>query len=148
MKFEKSAGLILFKKEKNNRAYLLLENNGKWGFPKGNINENESDLNAALRECEEETGIKKIKIIPGFKESEDYIYKDIYAGSNELVKKNVVYYLAETSEEKVIISFEHQNYAWLTFEEAEAKLKTKNSRKILEKAEKHLKEKPTLEKWS
>ena len=148
MKFEKSAGLILFKNEKNNREYLLLENNGKWGFPKGNINENESELNAALRECEEETGIKKLKIIPGFKKNEDYIYKDIYTGSNELVKKNVVYYLAETNEQKITISFEHQNYAWLTHEKAETKLKTKNIKKILEEAEKYLKEKPTLEKWS
>jgi tRNA nucleotidyltransferase (CCA-adding enzyme) len=147
LRFEKSAGLILFRREKNSWKYLLLENKGLWGFPKGRVEKGESELEAALRECREETGIKKLKVIPGFRESEDYFYRDVYDGSNELVKKRVVYFLAETSERKVKISFEHQNYKWAGFKEVETFFGSRSTKRVVERVEKFLSGKPSLEKW-
>ncbi len=146
MKFEKSAGVILFRPD-GVRMYLLLENKGKWGFPKGNVETGESDLNAALRECGEETGIKKIRIIQNFAIDENYFYRDIYTGSNELVKKKVVWFLGETSEKKVNISSEHDDFKWLDYEDALGKLKGKG-RRTLNEAETFLKTRSTLDKWS
>ncbi len=76
---EKSAGAIIFRKDNNIPYYLLLHyESGHWGFPKGHIEENENEEGAARREIEEETGIKNIKIIDGFKEYEKYFFRQSY----------------------------------------------------------------------
>ena len=63
MKHEKSAGAVVFRKEKE-PLYLLLHYEAKhWDFPKGHVEENESDNETVKREVEEETGIKDIEII-------------------------------------------------------------------------------------
>ncbi len=48
--------------------------------------------------------------------------------------KLVVFYLAETKTKDVKISFEHQNYKWLPYEEALKQLTFKNAKEILKKA--------------
>jgi len=40
-----------------------LDGHGNWGFPKGHLEAEESDLDAALREVEEETGLKDLKLV-------------------------------------------------------------------------------------
>jgi len=42
---------------------LFIFRNGKWDLPKGGIEKNESKKEAAIREVEEETGVKNLKII-------------------------------------------------------------------------------------
>ncbi len=37
---------------------LMLNNEGEWVFPKGHVEENETELDAAIRELYEESGIK------------------------------------------------------------------------------------------
>jgi len=41
----------------------LIYNDTEWGFPKGRRNDNESNINCAIREFEEETGINKSNLI-------------------------------------------------------------------------------------
>ncbi len=47
----------------SNNAFLMIKRFGFWDFPKGKIEKGESKKEAALREVQEETGIKNIKII-------------------------------------------------------------------------------------
>ncbi len=55
---EYSCGAILYTIENGKRYYvLIMEANGSYGFPKGHKNKNESDLDCALREIKEETGV-------------------------------------------------------------------------------------------
>ena len=55
---EYSCGAILYTVENNKRYYvLIMEANGSYGFPKGHRNPNESDVDCALREIKEETGV-------------------------------------------------------------------------------------------
>ena len=55
MAYENSAGVILIKGDK----YLILHyEEGHWDFPKGNIEEGESEEEAALRELEEDGDYK------------------------------------------------------------------------------------------
>ena len=68
MKQEKSAGAIVFIKDKE-PIYLLLHYEAKhWDFPKGNIEKGEKDIETVKREIEEETGITDIEIVKDFKE--------------------------------------------------------------------------------
>lgn len=46
-----------------NGEYLLIFRRGKWDLPKGKLDKGESFEKAALREVEEECGIKKLEII-------------------------------------------------------------------------------------
>ncbi len=42
---------------------LFIYRNGKWDLPKGGIEKNEKKKQAAIREVEEETGVRKLQII-------------------------------------------------------------------------------------
>lgn len=141
MKREKSAGAIVFRKEKEIR-YLLLHYEAKhWDFPKGHIEKNETDEQTVKREIQEETGIKDVEIVKDFKEKIHYYYK--FEG--ELITKTVMFYLAKTDEDQVKLSFEHIGYAWLPYEKALSKLTFENAKEILEKANNFLKTHKTLD---
>lgn len=129
MELEKSAGVIIFRKEKGVLYYLLLRER-YWGFSKGNIEKGEGLKETGRREVEEETGIKDIEFVPGFKEQIDYFYKK----ERKTIYKTVIFFLAETKTEKVKLSFEHTDFEWLPYEKALDKLTFKNAKEVLEKA--------------
>ena len=137
MPLEKSAGTVIFRKEGNKIYYLLLHYQSGarrphpyWDFPKGHIEKGEKPEEAARREAGEETGIKKIKILPDFRENIKYFFK--FKGKT--VFKIVTFFLAETEAKKVKISREHIGYKWLPYKEALNQLKFKNAKEILKKA--------------
>lgn len=137
----KSAGAIIFRREGGKIYFLLLKYAaiGKiekkyWGFTKGTIEKDEKEIDTIKREIEEETGIKDLKFIDGFKETEKYFFKH----RGETVFKTVSYLLAETKTKEVKLSFEHIGYKWLPFDEALAELTFKNAKEILKKANRFL----------
>ncbi|MGC9309194.1 MAG: bis(5'-nucleosyl)-tetraphosphatase [Candidatus Nanoarchaeia archaeon] len=139
MKKEKSAGVVIFKTNKQVK-FLLLQNTLKktyWEFPKGKIEKNESIKQTAIREAEEETNIKKIKIIPGFK----YTLKWFFKFKGELIKKQATYLLAEvTGNQKVKINKEHDKYKWMTYQQALKEINIKSNREMLKQAYRFIKE--------
>ncbi len=141
MPFEKSAGCVVYKKEKGEIFYLLLNypsrQSGKksfWEFPKGHIEEGESELETAARETKEETGITNLVFEQNFKEWIKYYFKA--EGKN--IFKVVIFFLAQAKTDKVALSHEHIGYGWYSFQEAEKKIKFPNSKKILKKANDYL----------
>ncbi|MBW2976896.1 NUDIX domain-containing protein, partial [Candidatus Woesearchaeota archaeon] len=129
MKRERSAGAVVFRKDKE-ALYLLLHYEAKhWDFPKGNVEANETDLETIKREIQEETGISEIEVIKGFKEKLHYFYKL----KGELVSKDVVFYLAKTKAKEVKLSFEHIGFKWLPYKKAIEQLTFKNAKEILKK---------------
>jgi len=137
MPVEKSAGAVIFRKEGKNIFYLLLRYptgsrrpNPYWDLPKGHIEKEEKAEDTAKRETAEETGLKDIKIMEGFKETIKYFFR--WEGKN--IFKFVVFYLAETETKDVKISGEHIGYKWLSYEEALEQLTFKNAKEILKKA--------------
>ncbi len=130
---ERSAGFILCKKN-GERKYLLLHGSDYWNFPKGKLESRESEIDAAVRELEEETGITKIKIVDGFTFSYDYTFN---AGSLK-IKKLVKMYLAYYLNGDVVLSREHKRFKWLTFDEAMIILKFDNIKRQLREAESFL----------
>ena len=144
MPIEKSAGAVIFRKDKGIIKYLLLHypSSAKapkeyWDFPKGHIEKGEKELETVKREVEEETGLKDLKLIDGFKEWIKYFFK--FQGKT--VFKIVTFYLAEAKTQEVKISGEHIDYQWLPFSEALEQLTFKNAKEILEKANNFLSEK-------
>ena len=138
MPIEKSAGAIVFRKKGNEIFYLLLQYEaGHWGFPRGLIEKGETLEETAKREIGEETGIKNLKFLPGFKETIKYFFK--WKGKNIL--KFVTYFLAQTKEKRVSLSFEHKDFEWLPYKEALEKLTFENSKEVLKKAHQFLKQK-------
>jgi len=131
MELEKSAGTIIFRKDKEVLYYLLLHYQaGHWDFPKGNIEKGEELTETARRETEEETGVGDIEFIQRFKEKINYFYQ---RGSKKIYK-TVVFFLAETKTEEVKLSFEHQDFEWLSYEKTLKRLTHKNAKEILKKA--------------
>jgi len=142
MPVEKSAGAVVFYKNKE-IEYLLLHYPGStqkardyWDFPKGHIEEGEAEIKTVKREVFEETGLKDIEIIPGFKTSIKYFFQK----EGKKIFKIVVFYLAKASSKKVKISFEHIGYTWLPFQKAYDLVTYKNAKEVLEKAHKFLKD--------
>jgi len=62
-----------------------------WSFPKWHKNIGESDLDAARREFEEETGVVEYSVLENI--SFESVYK--YKKSEDLINKTVKYFLAE-----------------------------------------------------
>lgn len=138
---ENSAGAIIFRMVNGEPHYLLLHYPSRhWEFAKGHIEKDENIKDTVIREVKEETGIEDLKIIPGFKEYSKYFFKKSYGLEGEAKKKApwvfklVVFLLAETETENVIISKEHIGFAWLPIEEAVKKITFKNAKELLKKA--------------
>lgn len=131
---EKSAGAVVFAREAEIR-YLLLRSR-HWEFPKGLIDANESELDAAVREVGEETGLQ-ITLVPGFRETVEYFYRRKESGAP--VKKEVVYYLGEAKTTAYKISWEHQEARWVTLDEALELIEYTNAREILRRADEKIK---------
>ena len=88
---EISIGSVLYILDTNfNVNYLILNYSyGHWDFPKGNIENGESELDTIKREIMEETGITDINFIDDFRQQISYKYKKKF----KLVNKLVIYYI-------------------------------------------------------
>jgi 8-oxo-dGTP pyrophosphatase MutT (NUDIX family) len=125
---------VIYREVRNSRLFLLLQNAGRWDFPKGGMEKGESEMQTVVREVKEETGLTDLKIVPGFRKVIEYFYRR--EGKN--IHKQVVYLLGVTDEEKVKISFEHQGYGWFPYREALERATYDNSRVTLTEAEKFI----------
>lgn len=134
---EKSAGVVIFRREQGKILYLLLFKKYKteyWDLAKGHVEKDEGPAETAKREAREEAGIEDLEFLPGFEEKVSWLYKL----EGKLTKKYVTYYLAETKTKDAVVSFEHIKPGWFTLQEAEKVLKHKDSKELLRKAQKFL----------
>lgn len=133
MMTEKSAGFIIITDdfETDDYSVLLLHyTSGHWDFPKGNIETNENELQAATRELQEETGIETFRVIPNFR----YVLNYKYTREAMLISKQVTLFLASTGVRKVKISHEHIGYSWVKKSDATTQLTYKNAKNALTQA--------------
>ena len=113
----RSAGAVVFRRSEQGVWLLVLRAFGHWDFPKGLVEDGESELITARREVWEETGLGEIKFALG----EDYRETLPYAGG-----KIARYYLAETEVEKITLPAslelgrpEHDEWRWVSLDEAD-----------------------------
>lgn len=130
------AGFIIFRRTEEGVKYLLLYRRGNyWNFPKGHFESGENSMDTALRETEEETGIKKgeLHIIPNFRTQMRFSFRR----GEEKIHDTLILYLAETKKAQVLIApREHSGYAWFLYQDAVKILGTKyiGTRQVLKQA--------------
>lgn len=136
MKFEFSAGGIVFKKS-NDSTFILIAQHSQhhgWVFPKGLIGDHvkgEGKEETALREVEEETGVRG-KIIKLLTPAQYW-----YVFEGEKIKKTVYYFLMEfVSGDISKHDFEMENVEWLSGDQVENRLTYQSDKKVWQEAKK------------
>ena len=136
---ERSAGAVVFYSESDSAEpeFLLLNYTaGHWDFPKGNIEHGEQEIQAAIREIREETGISDVEFVDGFRMKIDYRYRH----GRKLSHKEVVLFLARARTKAVVLSHEHVGYVWKDYEAALDHLTYRNAKNLLKEAKDFLRQ--------
>jgi len=120
---------ILFRKINGEIQYLLLrripDSGGFWQPVTGGVEEGERRIQALEREVREETGVRNIiRII------EEVYYSEFF---DPHLLKEYVFGVEISSNEKIVIGWEHSEYRWCGFEEALKLLKWKENKEAIKK---------------
>ena len=88
---EKSCGAIVYTKDNGCIQYVIIRSKeGFYGFPKGHMEENETEAETALREVAEEVGLS-VTLIPDFRIEDTHTFNR----NGETRLKHIVYFLGE-----------------------------------------------------
>ncbi len=93
--------------------FLLMRHKDRWDLPKGHVDPGETDVECALREMVEETGIPldAIDLDPFFRFEHQYEVREARSGG-ELRLKTLVIFLARLTRDVPINVTEHPGYEW------------------------------------
>lgn len=134
--YEKSCGAVVVNHTSQGRKILLIKNrNAKyWSFPKGHIETGESEIQTAIREVKEETGLD-IRLYKNYRQISDY-------NPYGKIRKRVIFFMGETSNSRVIKQEDEiDSYIWVTFKQAEKICCYENDKKIIRTAQQYLRKK-------
>lgn len=135
IKYVKSCGFIAYKNTGNEILYLVIKSlNGDIGFPKGHTEIGESELQTAVRELKEETGIE-VSTISGFR------YKIEYPlGTEKNAIKQCVYFLGKVTLDSIVCQKTEVDEAkFIPYDEALDLLTFKETKDALKSADIFLK---------
>ena len=136
-KYEKSCGAVIFRRGEDAPLFLTVEYKkepGYWGLVKGHVEAGETEHETARREIWEETGLKALTFVDGFRAEISYSPKPG-------VEKLVVFFLAQTESDAVEYLWdEHINHAWLPAESITQKLTYPADRDVVIQAQTFLAE--------
>lgn len=95
-------------------SFLLMKHARRWDLPKGHVDEGETELECALRELNEETGITSadIEVDPDFQFENRYMVNQKRYGGTGLVEKRLLVFLARLIRPVEIVVTEHHGFHW------------------------------------
>ena len=97
MQYIRSCGFVAYKQIDNKNYYLIIKSlNGDVGFPKGHMEIDESELQTAIRELKEETGVE-VNVISGFRCQIEYPLPQIH----DAIKQSV-YFLGKCTLDNIL----------------------------------------------
>lgn len=134
---EKSCGGIVFTIRKEQIFYVIIEEaSGFHSLPKGHMEDAESEEQTAIREIEEETGLK-LDLIQGFRMVDEYVPRE-----KPDVTRQIVYFLAEYLDEEpyIVRPDEVRSIKVLNLEDALNTLEYDGIKSILATADQYIKE--------
>lgn len=131
MNIERCCGCIII--NNNDKVLLVLQRKSKcWSFPKGYVENNETEIETALREVKEETGIDV-----NIEASKRY---ELTYKINNSTNKNVVYFIARPLNANVKIQEkEILDYKWCDINKVVETLTYENTKDLFKKVIKDLK---------
>ena len=109
----KSCG-VLVTRGKSLSEFLLMKHPSRWDLPKGHVDPGETELECALRELEEETGIcaGDIELDPEFRFTHQYTVISQKRTGGEPWLKTLMIFLGRLRGNVEIVTTEHESYAW------------------------------------
>jgi len=133
---DEAFGIVPILQKDGNYEFLLIQHHaGHWGFPKGHADPGEDALQTACREFAEETGIADYLVLDNVAFSEQYAF----TRDGQRFDKTVMYYPALVTSPTVSCQTEEiQNYAWLEFEPAIARLSFEGAKRVLTEVHQYL----------
>ena len=129
MNFEKSCGALVVRREEDQFYILMIRHKagGNRSFPKGHVEEGETEYETALREVMEETS-SRIAIVSDFRATVNY-------RPSPGVMKEVVYFLAFTTSADIKArEGEIAEVEWVPLEKAEEYLAHDNDKTVFRAA--------------
>lgn len=133
---EKSCGALVYRIKNGELELLLLKHwfGGHWSFPKGHVEEGETEVETALREVHEETGLT-IQLEDGFRQSVEY-----YPRPN--IRKQVVYFLGYADDDRTRRQEEEiSEIRWVPLKSAHREVTFRNDKNLINHAKKFLRRK-------
>ena len=134
MEYRKSCGFVVFKKVQDEIFYLIIRAwNGEYGFPKGHVENDESEYETAMRELKEETNVE-VLVINGFREQIEYKFPNM-----RNVIKQSVYFIGECiSNDIKCQDTEVSEAKFMVYEDALKLLSFEETKSVLQKAHKFI----------
>jgi len=113
LKQAKSCGVLLFT-EHPSPAFLLMKHRDRLDLPKGHIEPGETEIECALREMEEETGIarQQVRLAPEFRFETSYHARYKRFG-DEVVNKTLVVFFGYLDSAHDVAATEHGGFEWV-----------------------------------
>ncbi len=133
-----ACGFVLVRAGSQGLQYLTLVNRKRSepGLPKGHSEPGESEMETALRETEEETGLVIEDVRGDFRVLLEYTV----TRKGKRYRKHVIYFAAYAPEQTVILSKEHASFAWLPLHEMIETLPHENLKETVRRAALFLKD--------
>lgn len=138
MKYEKSCGAVIYTIAHDEVLFLIEKmKSGYYALCKGHVEQDETEIDTARREIEEETNLQ-VDFIDGFRERIEYCP---YRGC----RKEVIFFLAKSESMDVIPQeSEVKDIYWLPYDAAMKRLTHRLSRNVLAEAKKFMGKLETL----
>ena len=131
---EYSAGSIVYRIKNNKIEFLLVQSrlNRTWGFPKGHLEKDENNVQAAQREVYEEVGLK-----PDY----DFNFEEsiTYKIARDRLKTVTLFLSKFNPDQKIKLQkSEIGDYKWATLAEANSCLNYEELKELLKKAQEYI----------
>jgi 8-oxo-dGTP pyrophosphatase MutT (NUDIX family) len=112
----KSCGLLLFR-DGPPKSFLLMKLPGRYDLPKGHLEGRETELQCAMRELHEETGIhaESVELDPHFRYTETYFPRYRRFGGRRVEKTLVIFLGRLTRPVTTLRLTEHDSWEWVVW---------------------------------